>query len=81
MTPHIMRHTFASSWRAVECRSTRLPNGSGTMSGLCNATMQSSFLMTVKLSGRFPIFSRLFQSLLALDANPLPASNAIIVVE
>ena len=51
------------------------------MSVLCNAIMQSSFLMTVKLSGRFPIFSRLFQSLVAFHANPLPAGNALIVVE
>ena len=51
------------------------------MSGLCNAVTQSSFLMTVKLSGRFPIFSGLFQSLVAFHANPLPAGKAIIVVE
>jgi hypothetical protein len=43
--------------------------------------MQSSFLMTVKLSGRFPIFSGLFQSLVAFHANPLPAGNALIVVK
>jgi hypothetical protein len=51
------------------------------MSGLCNAIMQSSFLMTVKLSERFPIFSGLFQSLVAFHANPLPAGDALIVVE
>ena len=51
------------------------------MSGLCNAIMQSSFLMTVKLSGRFPIFSGLFESFVAFHANPLPAGNALVVVK
>ena len=59
----------------------KIASRSAMMSGLCNAIMQSSFLMTVKLSGRFPIFSRLFQSLVAFHANPLPAGNALIVVE
>jgi hypothetical protein len=37
--------------------------------------------MTVKLSGRFPIFSGLFESFVAFHANPLPAGNALVVVK
>jgi hypothetical protein len=51
------------------------------MSEQFNAIMQSSFLMTVKLSGRFPIFSGLFESFVAFHANPLPARNALVVVK